>query len=95
MTKRLSTVSGHQASKQRTRIRIRDNYTCRMCSRAVAVGNVDHIIALVNGGTDTDDNLQLLCIPCHDDKTRVDMGYTIKTGSTVDGLPTNPYHHWN
>lgn len=36
---------------------------------------VDHIIALANGGQDTSENRQSLCIPCHKKKTEADIGY--------------------
>lgn len=36
---------------------------------------LDHIVALTNGGTDTDDNLQGLCADCHKDKTAEDLGH--------------------
>lgn len=36
-------------------------------------GTIDHIKALVNGGTDNPDNLQLLCQPCNDSKHVKDM----------------------
>ncbi len=35
---------------------------------------VDHIKAIVNGGSETDEsNLQVLCHPCHVKKTKIDM----------------------
>lgn len=37
--------------------------------------DVDHIIPIYKGGTDTDDNVQVLCRTCHKIKTRADMGY--------------------
>jgi len=95
MVKRLSDTSGYQASKQRTRIRIRDGYCCQMCKRAVRVGEVDHRIALVNGGSDEDSNLWLLCSTCHADKTRLDLGHKVRTGNGEDGMPTSGLHHWN
>jgi len=33
----------------------------------------DHIVAKCNGGADTEDNIQLLCANCHEDKTRIDL----------------------
>lgn len=39
---------------------------------------VDHIIALANGGTDLDDNLQILCRYCHAAKTKEDISKTAK-----------------
>ena len=37
---------------------------------------LDHVQALDNEGTDTEDNTQVLCIPRHAIKTARDMGYT-------------------
>src|ERR1700722_6795840 len=50
----------------------RDHYLCRMCSttdRPVAAHEVDHILALVDGGADLPSNMWSLCIPCHRNKT--------------------------
>jgi 5-methylcytosine-specific restriction endonuclease McrA len=88
-------LTGNAGVSQRLRIRLRDNYTCCKCKRITPTGEVDHIIALDDNGTNDDDNLQYLCIECHKLKTATDRQYTIKTGSTVDGLPTNPNHFWN
>jgi 5-methylcytosine-specific restriction protein A len=35
---------------------------------------VDHIVALSNGGEDLDTNRQALCKPCHAAKTALDLG---------------------
>jgi 5-methylcytosine-specific restriction endonuclease McrA len=88
-------LTGNAGVAQRNRIRLRDNYTCSKCSRVTVDGEVDHIIALDDYGTNEDTNLQYLCADCHKLKTATDRQYTIKTGSTVDGLPTNKQHHWN
>lgn len=37
------------------------------------LGHVDHVVALINGGTESFDNLQLLCEPCHKVKTTADL----------------------
>lgn len=34
---------------------------------------IDHIIPLSSGGSDSDDNLQCICIPCHATKTGADI----------------------
>lgn len=47
----------------------------------------DHIVPLALGGTDTDDNIQCLCGPCHDRKTAKDLGYTEKKTFGLDGWP--------
>lgn len=33
----------------------------------------DHIVSLINGGANAEDNLQPLCRPCHGAKTKVDV----------------------
>lgn len=56
----------------RTRILVRDSFTCRSCN-VVAYGlaaHVDHIVPLELGGTDDEANLQTLCSRCHGRKTR-------------------------
>lgn len=90
-------ITGSAGVAQRKRIRERDNYCCCVCGRATPTGQVDHKVALINGGTNDDTNLWLLCVPCHDTKTRLDLGQIarVKTGSTVDGMPTSAVHHWN
>lgn len=63
------------------RIKLRDNYTCRQCGRVTRAIEVDHIVPLWQGGPDTDDNLQLLCIdPCHAAKTAREAGMRGRLG---------------
>ncbi|WP_062228787.1 HNH endonuclease [Aureimonas frigidaquae] len=48
----------------------------------------DHNVALANGGTDDDSNVQCLCNECHDVKTRADLGYCDRRPTIgVDGWP--------
>jgi 5-methylcytosine-specific restriction protein A len=64
--------------------------SCVMCEakgRPTAAAEVDHIIALCNGGTDTADNRQSLCVACHRDKTAIDRGWTVKHSIGADGWP--------
>jgi 5-methylcytosine-specific restriction enzyme A len=56
---------------------------------------LDHLIALTNGGEDTDENLQGLCSTCHDIKTRRDMGWKTSSACDANGHPVDPNHHWN
>jgi 5-methylcytosine-specific restriction endonuclease McrA len=44
-------------------------------------------VALVNGGTDTEDNVQALCESCHDAKTRIDLGQSPRRTIGPDGWP--------
>jgi 5-methylcytosine-specific restriction protein A len=47
---------------------------CQTKGQVKPAFEVDHVVALVNGGTDDPENLQGLCIECHADKTCVDLG---------------------
>lgn len=50
----------------------RSRGACELCGRSVTRLEVDHIIPLRDGGTNTRANLQVLCQPCHQAKTRRD-----------------------
>lgn len=56
---------------------------CNACDRLLTPGTrweIDHIVPLALGGADTDDNLQVLCSPCHSEKTtRRDVPAIAKT----------------
>lgn len=60
---------------------------CAHCSteqRPVLATQLDHIVALANGGKDFDadggKNRQGLCDDCHDVKTRADLGHAPTSG---------------
>ena len=42
---------------------------CRRVGRLTPATEVHHIIAVQDGGSDADENLQALCKPCHSKKT--------------------------
>ena len=44
--------------------------------------DIDHIVPVANGGSNDDDNLQLLCASCHKRKTAKDVR-TIRKGNRV------------
>lgn len=92
---RIDDLSGHAWGKIRLRIRERDGYQCQSCKVAVTAGIVDHKVALVNGGSNDDSNLQLMCNDCHRPKTAIDLGHTVKTGCDVNGIPNSLNHHWS
>lgn len=53
---------------------------------------VDHIVALHNGGEEhpyDDSNRQGLCDDCHAAKTAVDLGLRVKVRVGVDGYPVD------
>jgi len=50
----------------------RQKYKCNHCEVLLSpTFEVDHIVALEDGGHDIAKNLQCLCVPCHKDKTRL------------------------
>lgn len=53
---------------QRARILERDNYTCQQCDSKEHLC-VDHVIPVSRGGDSSDDNLQILCLPCNTKKS--------------------------
>lgn len=74
------------------------NPLCVQCSAVgitSAATQVDHIVALVNGGEDTTANLQALCDECHRLKTADDLGNKRRTGADIKGIPTDKSHHWH
>jgi 5-methylcytosine-specific restriction protein A len=60
---------------------------CEKAGRLSVATDLDHIVALVNGGSNDDENFQGLCAACHVDKTAVDLGQQIKTVIGPDGWP--------
>lgn len=63
-------IRGGRQRKIRERIMLRDEYTCRICGRVTAHGEVDHVVPLHRGGQETDENRQWCCVSCHRDKTQ-------------------------
>tara|TARA_R110000868_G_scaffold91230_7_gene253071 strand:- start:498 stop:806 length:309 start_codon:yes stop_codon:yes gene_type:complete len=54
---------------------------CACCGRKLKAGDdwdIDHVMALCNGGTDDDTNMQVLCSWCHTDKTSDDVAQAAK-----------------
>lgn len=63
---------GSEWKRLRKRVIERANGICEECiawSRVVPGTDVDHIVSKAKGGTDSLDNLQLLCKHCHGKKT--------------------------
>jgi 5-methylcytosine-specific restriction endonuclease McrA len=52
-------------SKIRQRILRRDSYCCQQCGQDQGKLHVDHIVPRRLGGSDNDDNLQVLCQKCN------------------------------
>lgn len=69
-------ITGRRLQSRRLRVWAKDPH-CAECRQLVAYPDgfhLDHVVALVNGGQDTDENTQVLCLACHDAKTRRDLG---------------------
>lgn len=63
---------------QRTVLLKRQNHLYQECSCSVFIGSysnadIDHIIPRHLGGKTDVDNLQVICVPCHRSKTRLEM----------------------
>ena len=86
--------------KIRKRILKRDKGLCQPCMKLgllSTANTVDHIIPKAEGGTDDANNLQAICDPCHNAKTRQEsQGKKYEDiGCNADGLPFSNTHHWN
>ena len=58
---------------------------CKAKGRVTVATQVDHIVALVNGGEDEHENRQALCSECHTEKTRRDLGQRERVTFDADG----------
>nr|MBF0682533.1 HNH endonuclease [Pseudomonas sp.] len=70
-------ITGRRLQATRLRIWSRDPH-CAMCRKLVeypAGFELDHRVPLFKGGEDSDENMQVLCAPCHGKKTEKDLGY--------------------
>ena len=55
------------------RVHERANGRCQKCGADAFVGEYDHIIPLIIGGENRENNLQKLCAACHKAKTKLDV----------------------
>lgn len=60
---------------------------CEAKGRIRLATELDHTVALANGGKDEPGNRQGLCAECHEAKTRLDLGYRIREAIGPDGEP--------
>ena len=66
---------------------------CAICRKRTIVG-LDHIIPYIAGGTNTVENLQWICGPCHAEKTREELrkyggSRSHREGCTCPAHPNN------
>ena len=62
----------------RVKVRIFDRFRgcCNQCGnpiRGSLLPAYDHVVAIINGGANAVSNIQLLCEPCHGEKTKCDV----------------------
>jgi 5-methylcytosine-specific restriction protein A len=57
-------LTGWEWSAIKKRIKRRDGYRCTECGSSIDL-EVDHEVALEEGGTNDDENLRTRCRPCH------------------------------
>jgi 5-methylcytosine-specific restriction enzyme A len=70
--------------KVRQRVRDRDGSICRLCSTIIKPAEsfeLDHIVALINGGENKETNLSAVHKHCHLAKTRIDVAEKKKTAA--------------
>lgn len=85
----------------RVRLRSLDahNGRCWKCTRKILTGEywqLDHKIALINGGENRERNLAPLCCNCCPDKNAADVGEksTVAEKRKKHALPRKPAHRW-
>ena len=64
-------IRGHELQRIRERVLIRDEFTCQRCKNSYIDEflEVDHIYPLHLGGSENDENRQVICKDCHLEKT--------------------------
>lgn len=82
-------ITGRALQARRERKRAEQPLCIRCLERHIvrAWTQLDHAIALTNGGEDTDENTQGLCDECHAEKTREDLGQQPRQTIGADGWP--------
>lgn len=84
-------LRGRKAQARRLRLWSADP-CCARCGRLTdwpGGFQADHIVPLFKGGEDDEENMQVLCIPCHEAKTNEDLSRTAKVPIGADGWPVD------
>ncbi|MFN3600519.1 MAG: HNH endonuclease [Dietzia sp.] len=78
------------------RIMHRDDHLCQIVGPTCAgdATAVDHIVPEAEGGTDDPDNLQAVCQPCHDLKTRAEAQRGRQRYGRRRPPPAHPADRW-
>jgi len=84
-------IPRHQPTKEeRQKLFDKADGCCELCKKELKkTFDIDHIIPLAEGGTNDEINLQVLCKPCHFEKTQIEheQGY-IKLSQTESSFNT-------
>ena len=59
--------------KEREQLFTQFNKKCKTCQKELKTFHIDHILPLASGGTNDEDNLQILCKECHFTKTKAEQ----------------------
>jgi 5-methylcytosine-specific restriction protein A len=94
---------GRPWRRKRARVLAKDDGLCRTCrrkGRVTVATQVDHVVALAEGGTDDEGNLASICDDCHEAKTLAESkrarGLPVTVpGADAEGMPIDPNHPWN
>ena len=62
--------------EQRNEIKQQQNNKCNICKTELEKFHIDHILPLASGGSNDAENLQGICISCHNDKTKKEREIT-------------------
>ena len=75
-----TTKRGNLSTRRKLAIWEREKGLCMLCGCRLQPGSFiyEHVRALELGGSDTDDNIRLTCLPCAGEKTRDDHGRAAK-----------------
>lgn len=80
---------GRAWMETRQRIALRDGLRCVTCGRpwVASRDKTDHVLPRWKGGSDADDNLQSLCVTCHEAKTSAEAKERAAAGLPPIGRP--------
>ena len=77
------------SGKTRQNVLMRDNYTCQICGATVKDGaklEIDHLVPVSKGGTNDENNLQVLCQQCNREKhNRTDLLHDKRKLAELEG----------
>ncbi len=88
MTEYLAPTKRRPMTKARAaKIWLREQGRCYLCSRKLRIGvdlyQIEHPDPLCLGGSDNDDDLRVVCIPCHKGKSATDAAAKAKRDRIV------------